>query len=98
MLDILLFDRGNRLKLSFLFFQGGTSYYYNRIGDGGYSFAWNVQDAYNDFGHREDRGLGKTGIDETRGSYHVQLPDGRVQTVTYFVDPYNGYQVNDHRF
>ena len=78
-----------------IFFQGGTSYYYNRIGDGGYSFAWNVQDAYNDFGHREDRGLGKSGIDETRGSYHVQLPDGRVQTVTYFVDPYNGYQVND---
>ena len=87
------------MRLSLLtyldFFQGGTSYYYNRIGDGGYSFAWNVQDAYNDFGHREDRGLGKSGIDETRGSYHVQLPDGRVQTVTYFVDPYNGYQVND---
>ena len=76
-----------------LVFQGGSSYYYNRIGAGGYSFAWNVQDAYNDFGHREDRGLGKSGIDETRGSYHVQLPDGRVQTVTYFVDPYNGYQV-----
>ena len=73
--------------------QGGN-YIYNSIGDSGYSFSWNVQDAYNDFGHREDRGLGKSGIDETRGSYHVQLPDGRVQTVTYFVDPYNGYQVN----
>ena len=87
----------NNLTL-FMLFQGGN-YIYNSIGDnGGYSFSWNVQDAYNDFGHREDRGLGKSGIDETRGSYHVQLPDGRVQTVTYFVDPYNGYQVNDHRF
>ena len=73
-----------------------SSYYYNSLGHGGYSFAWNVIDAYsgNDYGHREDRGLGKSGTDETRGSYHVLLPDGRVQTVTYFVDPYNGYQVS----
>lgn len=69
-----------------------TSYFYNSLANGGYSFEWNVLDAYNNFGHREDRGLGQSGTDETRGSYHVLLPDGRVQTVTYFVDPYNGYQ------
>ena len=72
------------------------NYYYNQLADGaGYSFSWNVIDSYsgNDFGHREDRSF-KSGTDETRGSYHVLLPDGRVQTVTYFVDPYNGYQVS----
>lgn len=72
-----------------------SSYSYNSLEHGGYSFSWNVNDAYsgNDYGHREDRTLGTSGADETRGSYHVLLPDGRVQTVTYFVDPYNGYQV-----
>jgi len=70
-----------------------SSYSYNSLANGaGYSFEWNVYDAYNQFGHREDRKLGQSGTDETRGSYHVLLPDGRVQTVTYFVDPYNGYQ------
>ena len=80
----------------YLWFQGpsSSSYSYNSLANGaGYSFEWNVYDAYNQFGHREDRKLGQSGTDETRGSYHVLLPDGRVQTVTYFVDPYNGYQV-----
>merc|ERR1712088_1003811 len=47
-----------------------------------------VLDTYtgNDFGHQEERN------DKlTTGSYHVALPDGRVQTVTYTVDGYGGY-------
>ena len=76
------------------------SYCYNSLDNGGYSFAWNVIDSYsgNDYGHREDRGLGTSGTDETRGSYHVLLPDGRVQTVTYYVDPYNGFQVRRSQY
>ena len=54
-----------------------------------YEFDWNVLDTYsgNDYGHKESRD-DKT----TVGSYHVALPDGRIQTVTYSVDGYGGYQ------
>merc|ERR1712172_442339 len=53
-----------------------------------YDFAWDVLDTYsgNDFGHQESRNEALT-----TGSYHVALPDGRVQTVTYTVDGYGGY-------
>merc|ERR1712142_352413 len=53
-----------------------------------YDFDWSVKDDYsgNDFGHEETRD------DEfTQGSYYVQLPDGRLQKVTYYVDGDNGY-------
>lgn len=53
-----------------------------------YNFAWDVLDTYsgNDYGHKESRN------DKlTTGSYHVALPDGRVQRVTYTVDGYGGY-------
>ena len=40
----------------------------------------------NEFGHQETRDG-----DDTRGSYYVQLPDGRLQTVKYFVDGDSGY-------
>ncbi len=54
-----------------------------------YTFSWSVRDDYsgNDFGHSENR----AGAD-TSGTYHVLLPDGRVQTVTYSVDRYSGFQ------
>ena len=53
-----------------------------------YTFSWAVKDDYtkNDFGQDETREA-----DQTKGKYHVLLPDGRVQTVTYTVDAYSGY-------
>ncbi|XP_064123060.1 cuticle protein 7-like [Macrobrachium nipponense] len=53
-----------------------------------YDFDWAVKDQYsgNDFGHQESRDG-----DHTQGSYYVQLPDGRLQTVTYYVDGDSGY-------
>ena len=53
-----------------------------------YNYAYAVKDDY--------AGL-HFGADETRdgynanGNYHVLLPDGRIQTVTYTVDGYGGY-------
>jgi len=54
-----------------------------------YKFSYQVEDGYsgNQFGHSENR-LGSS----TAGAYHVLLPDGRVQTVEYTVDRYDGYK------
>nr|XP_027228697.1 pro-resilin-like [Penaeus vannamei] len=53
-----------------------------------YDFQWAVKDddSGNDFGHQESRDG-----DDTQGSYYVQLPDGRLQKVTYHVDGDDGY-------
>ena len=53
-----------------------------------YDFEWAVNDApsYNNFGHKESSD-GKV----VRGSYHVALPDGRTQIVTYQVEGDSGY-------
>ncbi|XP_063601189.1 pro-resilin-like [Penaeus indicus] len=53
-----------------------------------YEFQYGVKDGYSgvDFAHGESRDE-----DETRGSYTVQLPDGRLQKVTYYVDGDDGY-------
>ncbi|XP_047472546.1 cuticle protein 18.6-like [Penaeus chinensis] len=53
-----------------------------------YDFNYAVKDDYsgNDFGHQEAR----DGYD-TQGSYFVQLPDGRLQKVTYTVNGDSGY-------
>ncbi|XP_047472513.1 cuticle protein 7-like [Penaeus chinensis] len=53
-----------------------------------YEFNYAVKDDYsgNDFGHQESR----NGYD-TQGTYYVQLPDGRLQTVTYTVNGDSGY-------
>uniref|UniRef100_A0A0K2U0J1 Uncharacterized protein n=1 Tax=Lepeophtheirus salmonis TaxID=72036 RepID=A0A0K2U0J1_LEPSM len=54
-----------------------------------YNFRWNVNDPYsgNNFQHNEQREN-----DVTSGSYSVQLPDGRLQKVTYSVSGEGGYQ------
>ena len=54
-----------------------------------YNYEYKVHDDYHgtDFGHHESR----DGYN-TKGEYHVLLPDGRIQTVTYHVDgQYGGY-------
>ncbi|XP_071534981.1 cuticle protein 18.6-like [Panulirus ornatus] len=54
-----------------------------------YNFAYGVKDDYagTDFGQNEDSD-GNT----VKGSYNVVLPDGRIQTVNYVADHYNGFQ------
>ncbi|MCL4136390.1 UNVERIFIED_CONTAM: hypothetical protein GTU68_006166, partial [Idotea baltica] len=52
-----------------------------------YEFAYGVSDSFSglDLGHSERREG-----DRTEGEYHVALPDGRTQRVTYYVDEW-GY-------
>ena len=56
-----------------------------------YNFQWAVSDesSENHYGHQEAREG-----DVTQGSYYVQLPDGRLQKVTFHVDGDNGYVAN----
>ncbi|XP_069973970.1 cuticle protein 7-like [Penaeus vannamei] len=58
------------------------------VGPAQYDFNYAVKDDYsgNDFGHQEAR----DGYD-TQGTYYVQLPDGRLQTVTYNVNGDSGF-------
>ncbi|KAK8383845.1 hypothetical protein O3P69_015940 [Scylla paramamosain] len=53
-----------------------------------YNFGYAVRDGRsgNDFGHQETRDL-----DSTVGSYHVYLPDGRLQQISYRVHGGSGY-------
>ncbi|XP_015120385.1 pro-resilin [Diachasma alloeum] len=57
---------------------------------GKYAFEYHVADVYsaNDFGHQETRNEYLT-----KGNYHVRLPDGRLQKVSYHVDE-GGYHAN----
>ncbi|XP_037072292.1 skin secretory protein xP2-like [Pollicipes pollicipes] len=52
-----------------------------------YDFQWGVKDDYgNDYGHKESRDGNKV-----QGTYYVQLPDTRKQTVNYHVDGQSGF-------
>ena len=53
-----------------------------------YSYAYAVKDDYSGANfNAEETADGKV----VSGSYTVALPDGRIQTVTYTADHYNGY-------
>ena len=68
-------------------FQGSSEESYES-GEAKYSFNYAVDHdpSSNEFGHQETRSG-----EETRGSYYVELPDGRLQVVKYFVDEDSGY-------
>ncbi|KAK8372735.1 hypothetical protein O3P69_008280 [Scylla paramamosain] len=53
-----------------------------------YNFQWSVDHdpSSNEYGHQEARDG-----DNTKGSYYVELPDGRVQNVAYYVNGGSGY-------
>ncbi|XP_064122605.1 pro-resilin-like [Macrobrachium nipponense] len=68
--------------------RGGSSEESYESSEAHYNFNWAVDHdpSSNEFGHQETRDG-----DDTQGSYYVQLPDGRLQTVKYFVDGDSGY-------
>ncbi|XP_053650920.1 pro-resilin-like [Cherax quadricarinatus] len=51
-----------------------------------YNAQYAVKDDGNDFGHQESRDNY-----DTKGTYYVQLPDGRLQKVIYYVNGDSGY-------
>merc|ERR1712142_1399411 len=53
-----------------------------------YSFEYGVADDYSGASFNAHEAADGKGVS---GSYQVHLPDGRVQTVTYTADHYNGY-------
>ena len=52
----------------------------------GYEVNSNEYDQKQNFGQMEHRNE-----DEVKGEWYVQLPDGRVQRVRYYVDKYSGF-------
>ncbi|XP_050689237.1 cuticle protein 7-like [Eriocheir sinensis] len=56
-----------------------------------YTFQYGVRDDYSgaNFGQNEE-----SDGSQTSGSYQVVLPDGRIQTVNYVADHYNGFQAD----
>ena len=60
--------------------------YYNDAYMFGYDVHSNEYDQNQNFGQKEHRNE-----NEVMGEYHVLLPDGRVQTVKYYVDKYSGF-------
>ncbi|XP_050729780.1 pro-resilin-like isoform X7 [Eriocheir sinensis] len=60
---------------------------YDESEEAKYDFSYQVKDDYgNDFGHKESRD-----DEHTEGEYYNELPDGRRQTVTYYVDGDSGF-------
>merc|ERR1712025_135497 len=55
-----------------------------------YKYEYGVQDDYTKAAFAKSESHGDVGA--VTGSYKVNLPDGRIQTVTYTADPVNGYK------
>merc|ERR1712166_889923 len=55
-----------------------------------YTYAYAVKDDYSGANFNAQESSDASGKVVT-GSYQVALPDGRIQTVTYTADHYNGY-------
>jgi len=60
-----------------------------------YEYKYGVEDQYSGTSFDKNENQSPDGV--TTGSYRVNLPDGRVQVVSYTVDAYNGY-VADVRY
>jgi len=54
-----------------------------------YAFEYGVSDDYSKANFKASETADPSG--NVAGSYQVALPDGRIQTVTYTADHYNGY-------
>ena len=52
----------------------------------------NEYDQKQNFGQMEHRNK-----DEVKGEWYVQLPDGRVQHVRYYIDKYSGFVFKENR-
>ena len=59
----------------------------NKASEDPYSFAYEVKEGHDDHG-RQEQSDGQV----VTGSYHVALPDGRKQIVTYTADPHEGFK------
>merc|ERR1711974_583661 len=55
-----------------------------------YKYEYGVQDDYSEAAFAKSETQNEVGA--VTGSYKVNLPDGRIQTVTYTADPVNGYK------
>merc|ERR1719433_2221365 len=55
-----------------------------------YKYEYGVQDDYSKAAFAKSETQNEVGA--VTGSYKVNLPDGRIQTVTYTADPINGYK------
>merc|ERR1719278_2177618 len=55
-----------------------------------YKYEYGVQDDYSKAAFAKSESQDEVGA--VTGSYKVNLPDGRIQTVTYTADPVNGYK------
>ena len=77
------------MKVFFIYFLPYAYFYFILQKGMPHQFAYDVVDDYsgNNYGHEEE-----SDGNVVTGEYFVQLPDGRLQIVTYTADHENGYQ------